>query len=343
MTERKQDLLERLNRGEISATAAIQMLAEGNGGESESEEQIPVGVEERPVENGPIVTRQERLQAVAERAGGLAPEQMFSLAPERPTWPWPERSWQWFWQNVEHPLHVDQPFELGAGCQVQAVVYGGEMQVRGSGRTALDLGAAVFDLRIGREEEVLRLAASTGALELAVPAQVAELSLQALPGDVLVQDLMVRRLRLAGESGALRCRRLQANVAAELRGCDADLQGIAGDIEVRVQRGRIDVREIAAAQVELVADQGISLVLGRIDSGHYRCEALGGDVELSLDADSACELSVEVGEGGAVCPTSLPWTELAERSTQRLRGKLGGGGAVVEVVAREGRVYITGR
>ena len=340
MNTSRVEILGQLEKGEISVDAASRMLT---GGEVESAgaPDAPDGLGAEAAQSAAVSTRRERLVALAERVQGWTPERMVTADSVR-SWPWPECAWQWFWQDFAHPLHVDHQFDLAEGTQIHAVIYEGNLNLTGLGHHQLSLGAAVFDLRISRQELALRIAAATGALDLGVPGAVTQAEVKALPGDVRVRDLCLQRLQVQCEGGDLVCEEVQADIEAELIGGNADLCRTKGDVRITARKGRIRVREAEARHVQLVADEGVELRLGRVERGLYRCETRGGDIEISLGRDSACDLALEAPEGGMICPVNLPWSALQERSPQVLKGQLRGGGASIELIARGGRIYLSG-
>lgn len=170
----------------------------------------------------------------------------------------------------------------------------------------------------------------------------AQAQVQTLPGDLRIRDLCLQRLQVRCESGDLRCEEVQADIDAELVGGDADLFQTKGDVRITAHQGHIRLRTAEARQVELVADEGVELRLGKVESGHFRCETRGGDIEVSIGKDSACQLSLEAREGGMICPVKLPWSALQERSPHCLKGQLKGGGASIELVVHGGRIYLSG-
>jgi len=329
------EILGQLERGELSVEAASRLLM-GGGAAGE-------GMLDTPAAAPAIITRRQRLAGLADQVRAWEPERMITPAGQPPrSWPWPENPWQWFWQNFAHPLHLDHSFDLAPGTQLCAVVFAGDLHLRGAADPRLTLGAAAYDLRAGLQERDLRLAAATGTLDLGVPTTLTQAQVQALPGDVEIRDLRLQQLQVRCESGDLRCEGVQANIEAELCGGDADLFQTRGDLRVNARQGRIRLRQAEAAQVELAAEGDIEMRLGRVEGGRYRCETRGGDIEVSLGAGSACRLSLEAREGGSICPTRLPWSALEERSPHCLKGQLRGGGATIELITWGGRIYLSG-
>ena len=350
-------MLEKIDRGEISAAEALRVLG-GEEGEAPITEPPIEGVE--PVvpaeeeeggapsavpaggEDGvAISTKREMAMVLAERVGDWDPQQL--AAPEkgdRP-WPWPEERWQWLWQNFDHPVHIDRAIDLAAGGELGAVLYGGELRLSGADGERLEIGAGAYDLRVGREAGAVRVAGSTGSIDLSVPAEVARLEARVLPGDLSARDLQLRELHLRCQGGDLRCERIRCGrLEVGLEGGMAELDEVEGEIDVAVVRGGLRVRGVRSTAVSLKGDEGIWLELDEVDQGAFRCEAQAGDIEVRLAGGSACDLAIDAGEGGIVCAEELPWSDLAERSGRVLRGALNGGGARIELVAHGGRIFI---
>ncbi|OGG46122.1 MAG: hypothetical protein A3F84_26900 [Candidatus Handelsmanbacteria bacterium RIFCSPLOWO2_12_FULL_64_10] len=346
--DNRSEILDRLDRGEISAQAALRALSGAAEPEAEAP-RLPSPTDPSApavltAPEGPaVLTRRERLLALTERVRDWDPRHMVTLTPSPRAWPWPDQPYQWFWQDFDHPVHVDHTLDLADGCGLFAVLYEGDLTLTGGEGRALKIGAAAFDLRIGRDASAARIAGATGALDLSVPDTVSRIDAKVLPGDLSIRDLRAQKVCVECESGDLRCEGLRAGVEAQVRGGDANLFGIEGEIAVTAAQGNIRCREIRSTQVHLVAHGGISLSLGAVSQGDFRCETRGGDIELFIARDSACALSAEVSDGGVICPAGLPWTDLSERSGQTLKGTLRGGGASVHLVASGGRVYIAGR
>ncbi len=347
--ESKSEILARLERGEISAQSAILALADGPQAEPESSPpSLPVAANHPgPVlpslPDGPSVqTRRERLFAATDRVRDWDPRNMVTLSPPPRPGPWPDGRYQWLWQDFDHPVHVDHALDLADGSGLSVVVYEGDLNMTGD-EGSLRIGAAAFDLRIGRDEHAVRMAAATGTLDLRVPRAVARIEARALPGDLHIRGLRLQQLRVDAESGDLRCEDVRGDIGVRVHGGDADLRGIDGDGVVTVSQGNIRVREVRSNRLHLVAGGGISLTLDAVDRGEFRCESTGGDVELVLAGEASCNLSAEAREGGTLCPSALPWTDLTERSSLTLKGTLGNGGASIHLATSGGRIYITNR
>lgn len=256
-------------------------------------------------------------------------------------WPWPEAGWQWLWQDFEHPVRVDQRFDVADGSALSVVVYQGDVTLCGWEEPMLKVGAAGFDLRVGRDGGAIRIAHSTGQLGLWVPKAVARISARVASGDVLLQGLHVQSVEVESESGDLRAEGIRGGLKARIEGGDVEVIEIEGDVEISACRGDIEVREVHAQRVDLRAEGGsVALALGPVEDGSYRCEADGADVTLRLAEGAACEIEAEATDGGRIAPAALPWRELTERSEDRLKGTLRGGGAIITLRTKGGRIYI---
>ena len=348
MDEERKKILDMVAERKITVEEAAPALrrrgdesteVESDEAEGQQAEAIIRETEEEPKE---IPTRRERMLALAERFRGWSAQEMASpfTTEERRPWPWPKERWQWIWQNFEYPVHVDQEFDLSDGSELSVVAYQGDVNVCGWEESSLKVSTAAFDLRIGRDENAVRIASSTGQLALHVPDAISCIEAKILPGDMLLTDIHAQKVEVECQSGDLRCEGIQGNLKARIQGGDVQLFRIEGDIDVTAARGSIQVQDVRSSQMNLKASGAISLILGPVDRGSYRCETHGADINLWLAEGSACELSAEATDGGRICPTDLSWTALSERSEHTLKATLKGGGASIELLAKGGRIHI---
>jgi hypothetical protein len=299
-----------------------------------------------PVAEWSVVTRRERVMASGERLKGLNVHDMVGLPGVKETspWPWPEAGWQWLYQDFDHPVWVDQRFDVAEGTTLSVVIYRGDLTLSGWEEPLLKVGAAGFDLRIGRDGGAIRIAHSTGQLRLWVPKAVSRISAQVVSGDIFLQGFSVQSVEVEGKSGDLRIEDIQGSLNARIDGGDVEVIGVNGDVEVHTRRGDIDVREVHGQHAGLRAEEGsVALAIGPVESGTYRCESDGEDVTLRLTEGTACTIEAEATDGGRIAPVTLPWRELTEWSAERLRGTLRGGGATITLRTKGGEVYIRER
>ncbi len=235
---------------------------------------------------------------------------------------------------------MDQQFDLSDGSELSMVAYQGDVNVSGWKESSLKVSSAAFDLRIGRDGNTVRIASSTGQLQLHVPDLLSRIEAKILPGDVLLTDIRAQKVEVECESGDLRCEGIQGDLKARIQGGDAQLCRIEGDIDGTAVRGSIQVQDVRSSQMNLKANGAISLILGPVARGSYRGETDGADITLWLAEGSACELSAEATDGGRICPTDLSWSSLSERSEHTLKATLKGGGASIELLAKGGQIHI---
>ena len=363
MNERVRSILDQVEHGEVSADEAAVLLREGGKGpipeleevgeevgkmdEQAAGEKFPTDREDTGLRThdvgAPVLTRQERLSALSERLHGWEPENM--AGPEAISdgrrWPWPDAEWQWFWQNFEHPVYVDRTLDVAEGSELSLVLYQGNLILHGWNEPLMKFGAAVYDLRIGRDKETVRMAGSTGHMELWIPASIGRLDVKVIPGDIMLDRLSAKTLHLSCWSGDLRGEQVRGTLSANVRGGDVDVTALEGTIQIKVLRGDIRMRDVRSTQVDVSTSEGeIRLGLGQVHEGTYTCHTQEGDLYLYLAEGSACEISAVAEGNGSILRTTLPWGSLLKESSQHIHGVLRGGGASINVAATNGHIYI---
>jgi hypothetical protein len=342
--EDRLSILERIERGEISVEEA-EVVLEGAPEEAETpsahEEKVE-RVTDEEAEQGYIPTRRERKLALAEKFQDWQPEMMVGLETSGGAyeWPWADKSWQWMWQNFGHPVYISHSIDATEGSELKVVSYQGDLFILGWDRPTVKVNGAVFDVRIGQEENVIRIAGSTGQLQIWVPDSIARVETKVKPGDIWLSSISAD-IDVYCQSGDLGCEQIKGNVKAQVNGGDARLMGIEGSIDTHVIRGNSEVRGISSTDVALKATEGdIWLSLDSVSSGSFRCENDKGDINLLTKGELSCELLVEATEGGRIAPMTLPWQRLLERSEGKLHGILKGGGASISLITKGGKIYI---
>ena len=334
-SEARLSLLKKIERGEISIEDAevdlIRILEES---------EIPVDqMEAEELKETDIPTRRERKLAIIERFQNCDPQMMVGMT-DSWRWPWPDKKWQWMWQNSGYPVYVGHSIDLAQESELQVALYQGDLLIRGWDESALKINGAVFDLRIGQDENAIRVASSTGQLQICIPGNIQRVEARVISGDAWLRNTCAD-IDVYCESGDLGCERIKGDIKARVNGGDARLMGIEGAIDANVTRGNSDVRDVSSTSVSLKSTEGnIWLSLGPVNSGEFRCDNSGGDVNLLTNGELACELLVEATEGGRILPVMLPWQRLLERSESKLHGILMGGGASISLMTRGGKIYI---
>lgn len=354
--EDRLSILEKIERGEISIEEAEIVLepiseeAEGTRPAVPLQEEKPVlepteaaeRVTEEELEEVYVPTRRERKLALAGRFQDWQPQMMVALeGSDGPwQWPWEDKNWQWMWQNFGHPVYISHSVEPTEGSELKIVSYQGDLFILGWNEPTLKINGAVFDIRIGQDENVIRIASSTGQLQIWVPNSIARVEASVKPGDMWLSSISAD-VEVYCQSGDLGCEQIKGNIKAQVNGGDARLMGIEGSIDIDVMRGNSEVRGISSTDVTLKATEGdIWLSLDSVSSGKFRCENNKGDINLLTKGELACELLVEATEGGRIAPMTLPWQQLLERSEGKLHGILKGGGASISLITRGGKIYI---
>ncbi len=286
-----------------------------------------------------IPTKRERRLELAERIQDWNPQMMRALSGSK-EWPWPDKSWQWMWQNFSYPIYISHSIDVAEETELKIVLYEGDLFISGWSEPALKIDGAAFDVRTGQDENVIRIAISTGPLHIWVPSNIKQVVAMSEPGDIRLKNISAD-VDVHCQSGDLTCQRLKGNIKVRVNGGDLRLMGIEGAIDVDITRGRSDVRDISSTDVSLKSTEGdIWLSLDSVNSGQFRCESTKGDINLLNNGELSCELLVEVTDGGQICPAMLPWQRLLGRSEHKLHGILMDGGASINLASHGGRIFI---
>ncbi|MBD3185064.1 DUF4097 family beta strand repeat protein [Candidatus Poribacteria bacterium] len=372
--EDRLSILERVERGELSIEEAEEVLRKVTEEEDDSDlEEILIGlnderdeeVEEEeslaPVPRAQdsikniefpetddftdegVPTRRERKMALAERLKDWQPDMMIGLAEGRPMswqWPWEDSNWKWMWQNFEYPIYVSHSIEVAEGSALYIVNFQGDLFIRGWEKPGLKIDGAVFDIRVGQDENTTRIASSTGQLQVWVPKVITNIQASAKPGDMWLSNIE-SEVDLHCQSGDLGCEHMKGNIKARVNGGDIRISDVEGSIYINAIRGNTKVRDIVSKDVTLKTTEGdISLNLDSVKSGRFRCENDKGDINLLTNGDLECELLMEATKGGKIAPVILPWQRLLERSESKVHGILKNPGASISLVTQSGRIYI---
>lgn len=348
------DILKKIESGEMSIEDAegnlAKSLEDSQAGmeilepdePQEQEQEKAKAIEMPAMEKKPgayVPTRRERKLELAEKIRDWEPQAMIGLS-QSWSWPWPDANWQWMWQNFGNPVYVEHSIDMTENSELQIVSYQGDIFLRGWDNPMLKINGAAFDVRAGQDDNVVRIASSTGQLQIWIPNDINRVQARSEPGDIWLSNLAAD-VDVYCESGDLNCQRIRGNTKAQINGGDVRLMGVEGAIDVDIVRGNGDIREIRSGDVSLKATEGnIWFSLNSVSSGQFRCEAIDGDINLLTNGDLSCEMLVEVTDGGTISPTILPWQKLLGRSESKLHGILMNGGAHIGLKSKGGRIYI---
>lgn len=338
--EDRLSILEKIESGEISIEEAEVEFARALKPEiPTAQAEVIEQIETEKIDETDVPTRRERKLALAEKFQNWDPQMMVGLT-DSWQWPWPGKSWQWMWQNFGYPVYVNHSIDVAVESELKVVSYQGDVFISGWDEPTLRINGAAFDIRIGQDENVIRIAGSTGQLQIWVPGSIKHVEVRVTPGDAWLRNISAD-VDVYCQSGDLGCERINGNLKARISGGDARLMGIQGSIDADVKSGNTDVRDISSTNVSLKSTEGdIWLSLNSVKSGNFRCESVGGDINLLTNGELSCELLVEATEGGKISPVILPWQRLLERSENKLHGILMDGGASITLISQGGKIYI---
>lgn len=332
-------ILRRVEKGEISVDEAKDEL------ESITEVKkspLEEAIEEIVPEKSYIPTRRERKLALAEKYQRWQTDMMITLREgDFPCQlPWPDKAWKWMWQNPEYPVYINHSMELVEKTKLQICSYYGDLFIRGWDQPKLIINGAVLDLRIGQDEDIVSIASSTGQLQICVPFFIKNIEARVISGDMWLSNIK-SNIQADCESGDLGGEYINGDIRCQVNGGDVRLVNVIGAIEVNTIRGNTNLRKFQSQDVNVNSLDGhISIELGPVSSGSFRCENDKGEINILISDDISCELIAEVSKDGRLTPIVLPWNKLLERSQNRLHGILKDGGATIKLITQSGIIYI---
>jgi hypothetical protein len=158
--------------------------------------------------------------------------------------------------------------------------------------------------------------------------------------EVVVYVPRETNLDLHTGDGAIRVDRIKGSQrletgdgSIESSGVDGAFEAISGDGHIRVD-GRFDSLRIRTGDGHVQAE---ALAGSRLAS-NWSIRTSDGRVSLSLPSNLAADLDASTGDGRLV--VDIPVTVTGKTGDRSLRGKLNGGGPVIEVHTGDGSVHI---
>lgn len=143
------------------------------------------------------------------------------------------------------------------------------------------------------------------------------------------------RLRSKTGLGDLRVEGLHGTVNAETDAGKVTISAITGDVRANTGLGDVTIRDVTGT---LRADSAAGTVSADGEPrGIWRLTTVLGDVRVHLLGQSGIDLHAETGLGDISCAFSLP---VQGTVSHELRGKLRGGGHVVELKSGAGSIRI---
>ena len=174
--------------------------------------------------------------------------------------------------------------------------------------------------------------------------------------DVSLEDVAADA-RVRVEHGGAKCARIKGALVAETSFGDADLEDVAGAVEATVSHGGVqgarllggvkakaegDDVVLDAFRGDVTADVergSVRLVPDGVLTANVKAAASFGSVSLAVPEGSRFAVVAGVERGDL--RVSVPGLQVSERSEDRLRGRLGEGGGMVELQARHGDVRLS--
>lgn len=158
--------------------------------------------------------------------------------------------------------------------------------------------------------------------------------------DVIVYVPRETNLDLHTGDGAIRVDRIKGSQrletgdgSIESSGVDGQFEAISGDGHIRVD-GRFDSLRIRTGDGHVQAEA----LSGSRLSSNWSVRTSDGRVSLSLPSDLAADLDASTGDGRL--EVDIPVTVTGKIGERSVRGKLNGGGPVIEVHTGDGSVHI---
>lgn len=131
-------------------------------------------------------------------------------------------------------------------------------------------------------------------------------------------------LALSTSSGAIRVRALRGSVDAESNYGPVTIQGVLDGARARSSSGQVSVQAAAGSKLD----------------GAWALRSGYGAVELALPAECAFELDAETNYGSATCDFPLLLEAGYKPKDGHLRGRVGAGGARVELRSSSGSIRV---
>jgi DUF4097 and DUF4098 domain-containing protein YvlB len=173
-------------------------------------------------------------------------------------------------------------------------------------------------------------------------------------GNVTLQDIAADTHIQSG-SGDLRINSIRGTLTAQAGSGNIHAEGIAGAITARTGSGEIELNQVAAGDVNAHAGSGNVKLRGikgglRADTGSGDIEAEGevahdwrlgagsGNITLKVPAQASFNLDAHTGSG--TLKVNRPVTMQGTMARNHIQGKVGNGGALLEVHTGSGNIHV---
>jgi putative adhesin len=267
----------------------------------------------------------------------------------------PAHDWDSVKGSFDRTLTVTGPVDLEvrtgtgdikvhAGPSRQVTIHG-KIQARNDGASAEEK-AKYFEnhppidqdanhIRIGRVEDHEMTRNVSIDYEIEVPAETS-LTTETGSGDVTVEGLH-GSARLESGSGDMTVASLQGDLRVRTGSGDGRIHNVSGGrIEITTGSGDFEVRGVEGA-LELRTGSGDVRAEGK-PTGEWRVETGSGQIHVRVPSDLAFELDAHTSSGEI--STDLPVTVTGTVGHGSVRGKVRGGGVLVELRAGSGDIEV---
>lgn len=204
-----------------------------------------------------------------------------------------------------------------------------------------------------REDSVLVIKVPAGAsLDLsAVSANIdvtamrgsASIEAESVSGEVILRASSTDKLEVASVSGDVSFEGEAARIDAETVSGDVHVNGAASDVSVETVSGNASVRVPAIDEFEAASVSGdIDFEGALAANGRMDVESMSGDVRITLPTDASARVSAESFSGDLDNEFGLA-VEKGDGPGSTMHGKLGAGGAHIEIESFSGDVNLRKR
>lgn len=120
------------------------------------------------------------------------------------------------------------------------------------------------------------------------------------------------------------------------------LSGLEGAVVARTTNGGITGTDLAGGVEARTTNGGLRVDFARVGDDSIDLRATNGGVVLGLPETAAADLSLSATNGG-VSVTGLPFEATGEQTRRRMKGRLNGGGPLIELSTTNGGVRVRNR
>ncbi|HET7871399.1 MAG TPA: DUF4097 family beta strand repeat-containing protein [Terriglobales bacterium] len=199
-----------------------------------------------------------------------------------------------------------------------------------------------------------KLASHTGSGDQKISGLQQAVSANTGSGNVTLQDIGADSHIQSG-SGDLRVSSIRGTLTAQAGSGNIRAEGIAGAITARTGSGEIELNQVAAGDVTAHAGSGNVKIRGvkgglRADTGSGDIDAEGevlhdwrlgaGSGNITLKVPSQASFNLDAHTGSGTLKVNHPVTMQGTMARNHIQGKVGNGGALLEVHTGSGNIHL---